>query len=1621
MPLPFGKIKTNNLLSLFISLVIGILLHFDTFSQVLIAPGKIQFSYTGHMQRWQVPGCVYKIKLEAWGAQGGGSLLCTTNPDSHTTVQEDGGLGGYAAGEYSVTPGQMLYIYVGGKGSVGANGILDGGYNGGGDGGLFGGGGGGASDIRTDIKDLDSRIIVAGGGGGGNSGGPDAGTGGAAGGTIGHKGISLFVFGPGGCGGTQVMGGMAGGSGGESGQWGKGGNAGEGDNQFHIAGGGGGWYGGGSAYASGGGGGSSNIWYLSNAFTQDSVQTGNGLIHISLINSENCDNCPLICNDKLNVAMPQNECYRTITADDVLIKTKNGCSSFGYQVKLSYPFGTTILNGHDLDRSHLNYPILYSVSNGGSNTCWGYVKVEDKSSPVLGCNGTQVVSCFQLTGILNIKTQYNDNCSSINKSSIDLLKFTSFGCEENFIGKIERTISATDSWGNRSTCSDVIFIIKDSIKNTNAPDYINLNCKLTCKTDKETGAILESDYEEIIFSKDPISPYYPTPELLLKLQQTDTFNSTKSCLSEHLRITPFVYDSVYIVEEGEYVKKWLPVYQYPEASGYCKIITYYKDLVIQTCGNGFKIRREWRIHNVCTDEEKVMVQYIEVSDRLAPALFLPNGGSDARDDRLFYRAFLDPHACHATVDLKSLIVEDCASDLKQNYTVEYLEHDVPGVKVVQSGSLPAKVKLPAIQGIYGVRCFSISVNLFDPCKNQFDTVIQACIIDDTPPEVLAHKSLQTTVDPATCWSRIYAKDLDNGSYDNCCNVLHFALATVDSIESAKKYVYAAIINQCGLADYKASKEYYDFYIEDYINSYIFKDYLDLNACSSYQLVLRVWEACGIPRLDPHSGWPCSEHHWFLYNAGYPRSHYRADHNLNFGFSKNANYSRFKAPKDCNWRYPLIFCDPLLKDWFAVAGLDDYHTAYIGAGAAELCNFDFYWPRLGQMTSANNFGGDLTPGNTCSRMLYNDVMVTVTVDDKTKPTAIEPKDIFAYCDHVMASYAGQFDYANCTEEHDLSGCNDLSGKPYNEIECRIENDGQLLDSKDPLGNQFGWYGCKSYFPTHIDENGQPMPCNTESVSSWSPIYCHNWLCLDSTDQTGIVNPYLLFSKPAFYPAPPSGNGKNSSFGFWDNCSLDTSTLKTEDKAVLNACGQGWLSRTWTISDKCGNSTSVDQKIVISHRSDFEVIFPPDFILTCEGNTNLLPETTGKPIFSDTECEQIEVSYKDEIFDIVPDACYKILRTWRLTDACANIPESISNGSKDIIVDDRLVADTLLRSCIFRSIKDNGDGVMQYIQIIKVLDFTPPLIQLKDTSFCATKTDCGPIRVESIIQRMDNCTEQDKINLRWELDENPLISDLSVKKYNPISIDAKSIVKNGIFSATLSVGKSILHIIADDKCGNVDTSSFIISVSDCKKPSPYCLNGLATVVMPPEGKLKIWAKDLNIGSVDNCTSSKELRFSFSSDSTKKFLEFTCADIPNGKEKYLALPMYVWDNAGLFDFCNSYILLQDGLGNLCIDVVLPGEGLKDPVNKYKQSFDGNTISNFPNPFSNNTVFELTFSKNTKYTFTISDLTGRSIHHIAGSGLRGKQNITIHRDDLQGAGVYQYTLKTTEYTITKKMILTN
>lgn len=197
------------------------------------------FAPTGAEQMFVVPAGVTVLSVSAVGANGGLA----------------GGLGATVTGTLFVSPGQALFVNVGGDGGTSASG-----FNGGGNGaslGVFiGGGGGGASDVRTISRNapgtLASRVIIGGGGGGSGSSGTVAGGAGGAAGVAGATGTDAGAgAGPGGGGAAGTPAGAAGGSAGASGN----GPAQAGGTGSLGLGGGGGLGGAGGASGAGGGGG----------------------------------------------------------------------------------------------------------------------------------------------------------------------------------------------------------------------------------------------------------------------------------------------------------------------------------------------------------------------------------------------------------------------------------------------------------------------------------------------------------------------------------------------------------------------------------------------------------------------------------------------------------------------------------------------------------------------------------------------------------------------------------------------------------------------------------------------------------------------------------------------------------------------------------------------------------------------------------------------------------------------------------------------------------------------------------------------------------------------------------------------------------------------------------------------------------------------------------------------------------------------------------------------------------------------------------------------------------------------------------------------------------------------
>jgi hypothetical protein len=120
-------------------------------------PDTYTFAYTGAIQRFIVPNRVTSIQVAAIGARGGMGAR-----------GQVGGAGANITSSLNVTPGQILWIVVGGFPGQSATAAYGFGGNGG-SGTNFGGAGGGLSGVFTSSTPaVANALIVAGGGGGGS-------------------------------------------------------------------------------------------------------------------------------------------------------------------------------------------------------------------------------------------------------------------------------------------------------------------------------------------------------------------------------------------------------------------------------------------------------------------------------------------------------------------------------------------------------------------------------------------------------------------------------------------------------------------------------------------------------------------------------------------------------------------------------------------------------------------------------------------------------------------------------------------------------------------------------------------------------------------------------------------------------------------------------------------------------------------------------------------------------------------------------------------------------------------------------------------------------------------------------------------------------------------------------------------------------------------------------------------------------------------------------------------------------------------------------------------------------------------------------------------------------------
>lgn len=363
--------------------------------------------------------------------------------------------------------------------------------------------------------------------------------------------------------------------------------------------------------------------------------------------------------------------------------------------------------------------------------------------------------------------------------------------------------------------------------------------------------------------------------------------------------------------------------------------------------------------------------------------------------------------------------------------------------------------------------------------------------------------------------------------------------------------------------------------------------------------------------------------------------------------------------------------------------------------------------------------------------------------------------------------------------------------------------------------------------------------------------------------------------------------------------------------VDTCGRGIMTRIFTVTTP-GLSGMCEQEIKLVHVSDFVVEFPKDSTFYC----GTLPLNSGEPIIHNADIEHIQISYTQQQFNTVPDACFKIQRTWKVVNTCvtgqdldqefSEVPESMLglpfpacdlDGDGDC--DNRTYRDSWnasLQPGLLQATQqftpdtdpdlNPWDGVLQHAQVFKVVDTVDPYF----VNGCSIP--------EYVIPSPD-CEATITLPM-------PAIEECSNLTVLPrIKIDG--VWKNGLGPHYgLEPGVYEVEYKAIDNCNNVGQCNTLLTVIN-PAPEANCKASTTVQLQLNTCSITVFASDFNDGSTDNCMNP--LFFSFTPEIGDIALTFDECDI--GIEN---IKLFVIDKYGQIDSCNAMLVIQEPSGGSC-----------------------------------------------------------------------------------------------------------
>ncbi|MCG8210932.1 VWA domain-containing protein, partial [Tenacibaculum finnmarkense genomovar finnmarkense] len=313
---------------------------------------------------------------------------------------------------------------------------------------------------------------------------------------------------------------------------------------------------------------------------------------------------------------------------------------------------------------------------------------------------------------------------------------------------------------------------------------------------------------------------------------------------------------------------------------------------------------------------------------------------------------------------------------------------------------------------------------------------------------------------------------------------------------------------------------------------------------------------------------------------------------------------------------------------------------------------------------------------------------------------------------------------------------------------------------------------------------------------------------------------------------------------DNCSTGLKATFTDVEKTGTCEGTKIITRTWNLTDSCGNSTQKDQIITVEDTIKPTFTAPDNITISTDENC-VFDESVGKTGGVSDEADNCSTGLKATFTDVekagICEGTKIITRTWNLTDSCGNSTQK----DQIITVEDTIKPTFTAPADITISTDANCDFDVSVGKTGVVSDEADNC----STGLKATFTDvekAGTCEGEKIITRTWNLTDscgnstqkdqiitvEDTIKPTFTAPDDITIStdanctfDVSVAKTGGVSDEADNcstglkaiftdVEKAGICEGTKTITRT--WILTDD-CGNSTQKDQIITVEDTIKPT------------------------------------------------------------------------------------------------------------------------------------------------------------------------------------------------------------